>query len=77
MGSLSLLQDIFQPRDRTQVSHIAGKFFNSWATREALSLEDWKQEHELVSCLTGDELDHNVNKGRVAIYKIEALQRNI
>ena len=27
-----------QPRDRTQVSHIAGRFFTSWATREALSL---------------------------------------
>ena len=25
-----------QPRDRTQVSHIAGRFFTSWATREAL-----------------------------------------
>ena len=25
----------FQPRDRTQVSHIAGGFFTSWATREA------------------------------------------
>ena len=24
-----------QPRDRTQVSHIAGGFFISWATREA------------------------------------------
>ena len=24
-----------QPRDRTQVSHIAGKFFTSWVTREA------------------------------------------
>jgi len=24
-----------QPRDRTQVSHIAGEFFTSWATREA------------------------------------------
>ena len=24
-----------QPRDRTNVSHIAGKFFTSWATREA------------------------------------------
>ena len=27
-----------QPRDRTQVSPIAGRFFTSWATREALSL---------------------------------------
>ena len=25
-----------QPRDWTQVSHIAGGFFTSWATREAL-----------------------------------------
>ena len=25
----------FQPRDRTQVCHIAGRFFTSWATREA------------------------------------------
>ena len=25
----------FQPRDWTQVFHIAGKFFTSWATREA------------------------------------------
>ena len=25
----------FQPRDRTQVSHIAGRFFASWATRKA------------------------------------------
>ena len=26
-----------QPRDQTQVSHIAGGFFNIWATREALN----------------------------------------
>ena len=25
-----------QPRDWTQVSHVAGRFFNIWATREAL-----------------------------------------
>ena len=25
-----------QPRDQTQVSHTAGRFFTSWATREAL-----------------------------------------
>jgi len=35
VGSLSLLQGSSQPRDRTQVSHIAGGFFTSWATREA------------------------------------------
>ena len=27
-----------QPRDQTQVSHIVGGFFTSWATREALDL---------------------------------------
>ena len=28
-----------QPRDRTQVSHIAGRFFTRWAIREALKFE--------------------------------------
>ena len=46
VGSLSLLQGIFptqgssQSRDRTQVSCIAGGFFTSWATREALLLTE-------------------------------------
>ena len=35
VGSLSLLQGIFQPRDWTQVSCFAGRFFTSWATRKA------------------------------------------
>ena len=35
VGSLSLLQGIFQPRDQTQVSCIASGFFTSWAIREA------------------------------------------
>ena len=35
VGSLSLFQGVFQPKDRTQVSHIAGRFFTSCATREA------------------------------------------
>ena len=33
-GYRSLLQGSSQPREQTQVSHIAGKFFTSWATRE-------------------------------------------
>ena len=32
---LSLLQVSSQPRDWTQVSHIAGRFFTNWAIREA------------------------------------------
>ena len=35
VGSLSLLQASSQPRDQIQVSHIAGGFVNSWATRKA------------------------------------------
>ena len=34
VGSLSLLQESSQPRDQTQVSHIAGGFFTSRATRK-------------------------------------------
>ena len=37
-----------QPRDGTQVSHIASRFFISWATREAHGCESWtikKAEH--------------------------------
>ena len=33
VGSLSLLKGSSQPRDWTQVSHFAGRFFTSWATR--------------------------------------------
>ena len=35
MGSLSFLPGSSQPRDWTQVFRIAGRFFTSWATREA------------------------------------------
>ena len=34
VGSLSLLQGIFPTQDQTQFSHIAGRFFTSWATRK-------------------------------------------
>ena len=35
VSSRSLLQGIFHLRDGTQVSHIAGRFFTSWVSREA------------------------------------------
>ena len=37
-GAFPFSRGSSQPRDRTQVSRIAGRFFTSWATREAL----WK-----------------------------------
>ena len=33
-----------QPRDRTQISCIAGGFFTSWATREALETKENLQQ---------------------------------
>ena len=33
--AISFSRGSSQPRDRTQVSHIAGRRFNLWATREA------------------------------------------
>ena len=34
VGCCALLQGSSQPRDQTQVSHIAGRFFTIWATRK-------------------------------------------
>ena len=34
VGCHALLQGIFQPRDQTQVTGIAGGFLTIWATRE-------------------------------------------
>ena len=39
VGSVSLLQGIFTTRDWTQVTRLAGRFFTSWATREALNTQ--------------------------------------
>ena len=36
-------RESFQPRDQTQVSHIAGRFFISWATREAPKLTTYQK----------------------------------
>ena len=36
-----------QPRDQTQVSHIAGRSFTSWATREAHILSESSSENRL------------------------------
>ena len=37
-----------QPRDRTQVSHIAGGFFTSWATREAPRMHKWCKRQQRI-----------------------------
>ena len=40
-----------QPRDWTQISHIAGRFFTSWATREAQDWSGRKQDVHHIRCL--------------------------
>ena len=44
VGSRFLLQGIFQSRDWTQVSHTAGRFFTSWAIREAHIMSSFQQK---------------------------------
>ena len=43
-----------QPRDQTQVSRIAGRFFNSWATREALLNSAWLFPDTIPACCLYD-----------------------
>ena len=40
-----------QPRDRTQVSHIAGEFFTSWATKEFIFYFWWVKFPHLINPL--------------------------
>ena len=47
-----------QSRDRTQVSHIAGRFFTSWTTREALNTKPW-------CVLLCDESYSNIYPGKI------------
>ena len=45
VGCHFLLQGIFPTQGQTQVSHIAGRCFNLWATKEALTLNDTQIGH--------------------------------
>ena len=41
--AISFSRTSSQPKDQTQVSHIAGIFFNDWATREDLTKDERKE----------------------------------
>ena len=58
VGSLSLLQGIIPAQGSTQVSHIAGRFFTSWATREAWQ-KTLKSEYSVKPCFDPKELWNN------------------
>ena len=61
VGSCSLLQGSSQPRDWTQMSHTAGRFFTSWATREANGIlhSHWKEWNKVISrCVDEPRVSH-------------------
>ena len=57
VGNLSLIQRTIRPRNWTRVSCIAGRFFTSWATREAHWIDSFKEIYKL----TFLELQHQQN----------------
>ena len=55
-----------QPRDQTQVSHIADRFFTSWATREAITISNKQKTVKVLiawSCPT--LLPHGLSSARL------------
>ena len=60
VGSYSFFRGSFRPRNPTGVSCIGGKFFTSWATREALSqlanhLKNWIFKVQFLNCGVGED----------------------
>ena len=54
----------FQPRDQTRVSHIAGRFFTSWATREVSQREQKFRSLKLI----GNFMDQLEKRNRADLY---------
>ena len=50
--AISFSRGSSQPRDRTQVSHIAGRHFNLWATSEALVNPEQNDSHNIQKALS-------------------------
>ena len=53
--AISSSRESSQPRNRTQVSCIAGRFFTDWAMREALKKADEHQDMMLSNCGVGED----------------------
>ena len=52
-GAFSFSRGSSQPRDGTQVTHIAGGFFTSWAPREAQPAVTFRRATSFLSHVTG------------------------
>ena len=63
----------FQPRDRTQVSHLARRFFTIWVTREALYI------HKSLSCVwlfvTPWTVVHGILQARILVWVVFPFSR--
>ena len=67
VGSLAFPRGFSQPRDLTQVSCSAGRFFTSWATREALYSQYIMQNARLDEAQAGIKIARrNINSLRYA-----------
>ena len=64
-----------QPRDRTQVSHIAGRFFTSWATRE--TQQYWCSLSLLQGIFSTKELNHGFLHYRQILYQLSIREAHL
>ena len=59
-----------QPKDQTQVSHIAGRFFTSWATREAPRILEWVAYSLLQWVFLTQKPNQGLLHGRRILYQL-------
>ena len=59
-----------QPKDQTQVSHIAGRFFTSWATREAPRILEWVAYSLLQWVFLTQKPNQGLLHGRPILYQL-------
>ena len=68
VGSLSFPRGSSQPRDWTQISRIAGRFFTSWAMRE--TWEYWSSLSLLQQIFLTQESNHSLLHRRQVLYQL-------
>ena len=62
-----------QPRDRTQVSHIAGRFFTIWATRETCPFKNLMQYSNYCWIISKSIFDQKVNFFVIVILTVDCI----
>ena len=85
IGSISLSRGSSQPRDQTQVSHIAGGFFTSWTNTWMINLEisqnssGWSYEDTdhiiLEDCFSKREI-YNIKNGMLVDRQVQRFNQS-